>query len=66
MKYGEISNESPMTSAMTRRCDWKLNIELKPKLSLLVSVFCLSERLVRKVKSPTVPNPALTHVPNPV
>jgi len=51
-KYGEISDELPMTSAMTSCADW-LNstpAAVRPKLSGLVSVFGLSEKLIQKVK----------------
>jgi len=47
-KYGEISDESLMTSAMTRCGDWYLNSVLRPMLSRSVSVFDLSERLIQQ------------------
>ena len=49
-EYGKITDELPMTSAMTS--DGRL--QLRPKLSRLVSVFGLSEKLLRKAKLPNV------------
>jgi len=49
-KYDEISDESPMTLVSALRRLVNLNSGLRPKLSRLVSVFGLSERLIQKVK----------------
>ena len=50
MKYGEISDESPMTSA-TRRCgDWLNSTPDWDQSWAVWSVFVLSERLIQKVK----------------